>query len=67
MVAVRGNNQFRTTYQNLIHQGNPKMVALIAIMRKLLILMRAILITGKPYQAHGDNSINDTSKQQNNA
>ena len=53
MVAVRGNNQFRTTYQKLIHQGNPKMVALIAIMRKLLILMRAILITGKPYQPMG--------------
>lgn len=53
MVAIRGNNQLRITYQKLITQGKPKMVALAAIMRKQLILMRAILISGEPYNPMG--------------
>lgn len=53
MIAIRGNNNFRTTYQKLLAQGKPKMVALGAIMRKLLTTMRAILISGKPYQPLG--------------
>lgn len=62
MTAVRGKNQFRRTYKKLIKQGKPRMVALVAIMRKLLILMRAILISGKPYQPLG---ITRQSKQKN--
>jgi transposase len=53
MVAIRGNNKMRQTYQKLLKEGKPKMVALGAIMRKLLVLMRAILIGGKPYQPMG--------------
>tara|TARA_B100000809_G_scaffold39476_1_gene34560 strand:- start:168 stop:977 length:810 start_codon:yes stop_codon:yes gene_type:complete len=53
MVAIRGNNQLRQTYQKLLKEGKPKMVALCAIMRKLLVLMRIILISGKPYQPMG--------------
>ncbi len=53
MTAIRGQNQFRHTYQRLLTEGKPRMVALGAIMRKLLILMRAILISGKPYKPLG--------------
>ncbi len=53
LAAIRGNNALRETYQRLLAQGKPRMVALGAIMRKLLILMRAILISGKRYQPLG--------------
>jgi len=53
MVAIRGDNQLAQTYRQLLAQGKPRMVALGAIMRKLLVVMRAILISGKPYQPSG--------------
>ncbi|MCH7911247.1 MAG: IS110 family transposase [Candidatus Hydrogenedentes bacterium] len=53
MIAVRGDNLHAKAYRELIDNGKPKKVALIAIMRKLLVLMRAILISGKPYQPMG--------------
>jgi len=49
MVAIRGDNPLRCFYQNLLQEGKPKMVALAAVMRKLLVLMRSILISGHPY------------------
>lgn len=49
MVAVRGDNDFRNDYERLLAQGLSKMAALCAIMRKILVLMRALLISGKPY------------------
>jgi transposase len=53
MVAIRGDNQFRETYQHLIAQGKPKMVALIAIMRRLLIVLRAMLIKNQSFKPMG--------------
>lgn len=53
MVAIQGENQFAQTYRQLLAQGKPRMVALGAIMRKLLVVMRAILISEKPYQPAG--------------
>jgi len=49
MVAIRGTNDLQRTYRQLREQGKSAMAALGAIMRKLLVLMRAILISGKPY------------------
>lgn len=49
MVAIRGDNDFRNDYERLRSQGLSKMAALCAIMRKILVLMRALLISGKPY------------------
>jgi transposase len=49
MVAIRGDNDLRRTYQRLMENGKTAMAALGAIMRKLLTLMRALLISGKPY------------------
>ena len=53
MVSVRGDNSMRQTYHRLIAQGKSRMVALAAVMRKLLVLMRAILISKTPYQPLG--------------
>jgi transposase len=53
MTAIRANNQFRRMYQRLRDEGKAPMVALGAIMRKLLVLMRAILINGQPYRPLG--------------
>jgi len=53
MVAIRGNNQFRDTYQKLIALGKPKMVALIAVMRKILTVIRIMLIKNQPFKPMG--------------
>ena len=52
MVAIRGDNDLSATYQHLIAQGKSRMAALGAVMRKLLLVMRAVLISGKPYDPH---------------
>jgi len=49
MVAIRGQNDLQRTYLRLREEGKSAMAALGAIMRKLLVLMRAILISGKPF------------------
>ncbi|MFQ5453854.1 MAG: hypothetical protein ACE5D6_06670 [Candidatus Zixiibacteriota bacterium] len=40
----------KKNYQNLLDKGKPKMVALTACMRKLLIMSQAILIKEKTYK-----------------
>ena len=45
MAAVRSRTQLREKYEELLHHGKPPMVALGAIMRKLLTIMRAMLLT----------------------
>jgi len=42
IVATRYNPVIRATYQHLLAQGKPKMVALIACMRKLIILINSM-------------------------
>lgn len=49
MVIIRGQNDLQRTYLQLREQGKSAMAALGAIMRKLLVLMRAILLSGKPF------------------
>jgi transposase len=43
LVAVRHNPKIRTFYQHLLRQGKPKMVALVACMRKLLTILNTII------------------------
>jgi transposase len=52
MAAIRNDNDLARFYYRLVHQGTPKKAALGAVMRKLLLTMRAILISGQPYQKH---------------
>jgi transposase len=48
--AARHNPQLKAFHQRLIAAGKPKMVALIAVARKLVILLNAILRDQKPWQ-----------------
>jgi len=49
LVAVHYNPVFIAKYRSLLAAGKPKKVALVACMRKLLIIMHAILTTQKPF------------------
>lgn len=49
MVAIRGKNELQQSYLKLREDGKAPMSAIGAIMRRLLVLMRAILISGKPF------------------
>jgi len=50
MVAARCNPQLRAFRHRLIAAGKPKMVALIAVARKLLTILNAILRDKRPWQ-----------------
>jgi transposase len=52
MSTVGGDNEFADLYHRLLRNGKNKKAALGAIMRKLLVVMRAIVISGEPYQPH---------------
>lgn len=47
--AIVHPNPWKDEYQRLIDNGKEPMAALGALMRKMLVLMRAILISGQPY------------------
>lgn len=49
LVAVRHNPVLRSYYNQLLSRGKPKKVALVACMRKLLIILNAIIRTGNPW------------------
>jgi transposase len=51
MSAIRRNPQIRAFYQRLLASGKKKMVALVASMRKLLVILNAILKHGTPWRA----------------
>ena len=50
MVARRHNPVLRAFFERLVAAGKPKMVALIAVARKLLTILNAILRDRKPWQ-----------------
>ena len=50
MVAIQGQNDLQRTYCRLVGRGKSRMAALGAVMRKMLCVMRAVLISGKPYE-----------------
>ena len=50
MSAIRCNDMLRAFYQHLLALGKPKMVALIAVARKLLTILNAMLRDQKPWQ-----------------
>ncbi|MDP2662919.1 MAG: IS110 family transposase [Dehalococcoidia bacterium] len=52
VVAVRWNPLLREFYQRLVAAGKPKKVALVACMRKLLIILNAMLKHRTPWQAN---------------
>ncbi len=52
VVAVRWNPVLREFYQRLVAAGKPKKVALVASMRKLLVILNAMLKHRTPWQAN---------------
>ena len=49
LVATRHNPIIRAFYERLIANGKSKMVALVASMRKLLIILNVMVSTGQPW------------------
>lgn len=50
LVATRFNPVIRSFYQSLIQRGKPTKVALTACMRKLLVILNAMLRSGEPWR-----------------
>ena len=50
IVAMRHNPIIRTCYERLVAAGKPKKVAIVACMRKLLIILNAMVRTGEPWK-----------------
>ena len=50
MVAARWNPQLKAFHQRLVAAGKPKMVAIIAVARKLLTILNAIIRDRRPWQ-----------------
>lgn len=53
VVAVRWNDDIRHFHDRLIAAGKPPKVALVACMRKLLLMLNAIIRTGQSWQPSG--------------
>ena len=52
LVAVRFNSLMKSFYQKLLAKGKPKKAALVAAMRKLLVLAYGVLKSGKPFDVN---------------
>jgi transposase len=52
LVATRFNPDLRATYERLVAAGKPKKLALVAVMRKLLVLANALLRDGRKWTPH---------------
>lgn len=50
LAAVRGDHALGRYYRHLLELGKTKMAALGAVMRKLIVLMRALILSGSPYR-----------------
>ncbi|RUM63531.1 MAG: IS110 family transposase [Sulfurospirillum sp.] len=51
IIAIRHNDRIKIFYERLISRGKPKKVAILAAMRKLLIIAMALVRYKTPYQA----------------
>ena len=49
IVAMRHNAVIRHCYERLLAAGKPKKVAIVACMRKLLIILNAMVKSGRPW------------------
>jgi len=52
IVAMRFNAVIRQCYERLLAAGKPKNLAIVACMRKLLVIMNAMVRTGRPWNDH---------------
>ena len=52
VVALNHNPRIKAFYKRLVDNGKPKMVALVAAMRKLLIILNTMVKEGKKWEAN---------------
>jgi len=52
---VRFNPLMQAFYEKLLAKGKPKKVALVAVMRKLLVIAYGVLKSGKPFDVNYQN------------
>jgi transposase len=50
LVAMRWNAPLKGVYEGLLARGKPKKVALVAVARRLLVILNALVRTGSPWQ-----------------
>ena len=50
LVAMRWNTPLKGVYEGLVQRGKAKKVALIAVARRLLVILNALVRTGSPWQ-----------------
>ena len=63
LVSIRYNLKMSVFYQHLVNRGKPKKLALVAVMRKLLVVACAILNSQKPYQENHVSCFNNSFKK----
>ena len=63
LVSIRYNLKMSEFYQHLVNRGKPKKLALVAVMRKLLVVACAILNSQKPYQENHVSCFNYSFKK----
>lgn len=49
LVASRHNNKFKYFYEKLIAAGKPKKVAIVAVMRKMVVILNAMIMSKKAF------------------
>jgi transposase len=54
LVAMRHNPVIKAFYERLVSQGKPKKVAITACVRKMLVILNAMVRENQPWQAPGD-------------
>jgi len=52
LVAARWDSKMKAFYDRLIAKGKPKKVALVALMRKMLVVLNAMIIKNESYHSH---------------
>ena len=64
LVSIRYNLKMSEFYQHLVNRGKPKKLALVAVMRKLLVVACAILNSQKPYQENHVSCFRNASQKE---
>jgi transposase len=54
LVAMRHNPVIKAFYERLVSQGKPKKLAITACVRKMLVILNAMVRENQPWQAPGD-------------
>ena len=57
LVATRHNPRLKTFYQHLLIKGKPKKVAIVAVMRKLLVILNTMIKNKEPWQMPREKSL----------